>query len=159
MRSVRPLSDRLQRRRLRRRHGGRGGLRRESIADGAMARSLVADLSGRTAQAIATNRTRPGMPAPLTAAPPPWIDELAAAFLRFDGHADTAPAFDAAVERAKALAAAARDDEEALRSAALGFAADALTAVLVERACSNETAKEMVATAAEILEMSAATVS
>jgi signal transduction histidine kinase len=99
------------------------------------------------------------MPAPLTAAPPPWIDELAAAFLRFDGHADTAPAFDAAVERAKALAAAARDDEEALRSAALGFAADALTAVLVERACSNETAKEMVATAAEILEMSAATVS
>jgi signal transduction histidine kinase len=123
-----------------------------------MARSLVADLSGRTAQAITAATARPDVP-PLSAAPPPWIDELAAAFIRFDGHADTAPAFDAAVKRAKALAAAAEGEDEALRSAALSFAADALTAVIVERACSSETAKEMVATAATILEMPRATVS
>src|SRR5919109_4189469 len=108
MRSFRPLSDRPNRRRLIRRQrtrGSTGRLRRESIADGAMARSLVADLSGRTAEAISTTTTRrvPAPAAPRAAAIPLWIDQLEAAFLHFDGHPDTAAAFGAAGKRARAL--------------------------------------------------------
>jgi signal transduction histidine kinase len=126
-----------------------------------MARSLVADLSGRTAEAISTTTTRrvPAPAAPRAAAIPLWIDQLEAAFLHFDGHPDTAAAFGAAGKRARALAEAAQGDDQALRSAALGFAADALTAIIVERACSHETAKEMVATTAGILGVSQAAVS
>jgi signal transduction histidine kinase len=124
-----------------------------------MARSLVADLSGRTAEAVGTTVTRLPVPAPLPAATPLWIDELEAAFAHFDGHPDTAAAFCAAGERARAVADAAHGDEDAHRSAALGFAADALTAITVERAASSETAQEMVATAARILGISPATVS
>jgi signal transduction histidine kinase len=124
-----------------------------------MARSLVADLSGQAVEAVSTTNARPLVPVPTTAATYVWIDELEAAFLRFDGHPDTAAAFCAAGERARALADAAQGDDQALRSAALGFAADALTAIIVERAASSETAQEMVATAARILEIAPATVS
>jgi signal transduction histidine kinase len=123
-----------------------------------MARSLVADLSARSAEAVGTTDALPHVPT-LAAATPLWIDELERAFARFDGHPDTAAGFLAAGERARAVAEAALGDEDALRSAALGFAADALTAITVERAPSTETAQEMVATTAEILGIAPATVS
>ena len=124
-----------------------------------MARSLVADLAGRTAEAIGTTTTHLREPTPLRVSTRTCVDEVEAAFTRFDGHPDTAPAFAAAGERARALAQAADGEEEALRSAGLGFAADALTAVILERAGSTETAEEMVATAARILGMSPSAVS
>jgi signal transduction histidine kinase len=122
-----------------------------------MARSLVADLSGRTAEAISSTPAHLHVPEPLPAPDP--IDELESAFSHFNGHPDTAPAFRAAADRARALAEAAEDEADALHSAALGFAADALTAVIVERASSSETADEMVATTAQLLEISPATAS
>src|SRR5919201_226009 len=162
MRSVRPLSDLPAHQRLDEASWGDawGETAEESIADGVMARSLVADLSARTVEAITTTNTERRGPAPVPApsATLSWLEKLEAAFGRFDGHADTAAAFGAAGDRARALTEAADGDSEALRSATLGFAADALTAIIVERACSNETAKEIVAMAAAILGMSPATV-
>jgi signal transduction histidine kinase len=79
------------------------------------------------------------------------LDELEADFARFDGHPDTAAAFAAAGARARALAAAAGGDHEALRSAALAFAADALTGLKLERALPQGTAGEMVSTVASLL--------
>jgi signal transduction histidine kinase len=124
-----------------------------------MARSLVADLSGRTTEAVSTTNNGLLAPVPLPSSEPSWVDEVEAALARFDGHPDTAAAFAAAGDRARALAEAAGGDSEALRSAALGFAADALTAVIVERSCSRETVEEMVSTVAQILEISPAAAS
>jgi signal transduction histidine kinase len=98
-------------------------------------------------------RTRALVAAP---EPPPtraWLDELEAAFARFDGHPDTAAAFEAAGARARALAAAAGGDE-GLRSAALTFAADAITGLMLERVWLPETIVEMVDTVARTLELS-----
>src|SRR5437763_14777963 len=92
--------------------GGRGGTAEgEEIAEGPMARSLVADLSGRTAEAISTTIPRLHVPEPLPVAKPQPIDELEAAFAHFDGHPDTAPAFRAAADRARALAEAAEGED------------------------------------------------
>ena len=164
MQSFRPLSDRTISQRLI--EGGLGGTKEvgstaegERVADGLMARSLVADLSGRTAEATGTATTLPRVPTPLPAPSPLTIADLEAAFSRFDGHPDTAPAFRAAAERARALVEAAEGADETLRSAALGFAADALTAVIVERASSSETSREMVATTAWLLGISPAAAS
>jgi signal transduction histidine kinase len=124
-----------------------------------MARSLVADLSGRTAEAISTTTADLHVLEQPPAVKPQLIDELEAAFARFDGHPDTAPAFRAAADRARALADAADGERDALRSAALGFAADALTAVIVERGSSSETAEEILATTARLLAISPASAS
>src|SRR5262245_66558003 len=93
-----------------------------------MPRSLVADLSGRTGDLVNT-ATKPK----LVPAPPPLlgstlINELEAAFARFDGRPETAAAFAAAATPARALVDAAGGGEEAERSAGLSFAADALAA-------------------------------
>ena len=118
-----------------------------------MSRSLVADLSSRTSELVNTT-TRPSVPLP---PPSPLsrdrLDELEAAFGRFDGRPDTAEAFQAAAERAHAILEAAGGGEEAVRSAAFAFAADALAAVAPERASITDTIEEMVTTLAEILEI------
>jgi signal transduction histidine kinase len=118
-----------------------------------MSGSLVADLSGRTAGLVNTTTK-----SSLAAVPPlplarDWLGELETAFTRFDGRPDTAAAFHAAAARAHALVEAAGGGDEAQRSAALAFAADALAAVAPERATLTETIDEMVATLARILEI------
>jgi signal transduction histidine kinase len=87
------------------------------------------------------------------------LDNLEADFARFDGHPDTAAAFAAAGRRARALAAAAGGDDEALRSAALAFAADALTGLKLERALPEGAATEMVSTVAKAIDSSTEAVS
>src|SRR5437763_17219356 len=91
-----------------------------------MARSLVADLSAQTTGLVTTIRPS------LVPAPSPVgrdsLDELETAFARFDGRPDTAEAFRAAAERARALVAAAGAAHAALPSASPAFAADALPA-------------------------------
>jgi signal transduction histidine kinase len=86
----------------------------------------------------------------LTGAPsaPGLLDELERDFARFDGHPDTAAAFAAAGVRARALAEAAGGGDDAFRSAALVFAADALTGLKLERALPEGTVSEMVSTVA-----------
>src|SRR5439155_1573730 len=69
-------------------------------------------------------------------------------FARFDGHPDTAAAFAAAGTRAHALAEAAGGGREAVRSAALVYAADALTGLQLERALPQRTVAEIVSTVA-----------
>jgi signal transduction histidine kinase len=82
------------------------------------------------------------------APPRALLDELEAEFARFDGHPDTASAFAAAGARARALAAAAGGGSEALRSAAVVYAADALTGLKLERALPEGTVSEIVSTVA-----------
>ena len=86
-----------------------------------MARSLVADLSAQTTGLVTA--IRPSL-APTSPSPGrDSLDELEAAFARFDGRPDTAEAFRAAAERAHALVEAAGAHPEAQRSAGLAFAA------------------------------------
>jgi signal transduction histidine kinase len=87
------------------------------------------------------------------------LDELEADFARFDGHPDTAAAFAAAARRARALAAAAGGGDEALRSAAHAFSADALTGLKLERALPEGTAAEMVSAVAKTIDSSTEAVS
>jgi len=82
------------------------------------------------------------------------LDDLEADFARFDGHPDTAAAFAAAGRRARALAAAAGGDDAALRSAALAFAADALTGLKLERSLPEGTAAEMISAVATAVDSS-----
>jgi signal transduction histidine kinase len=114
----------------------------------------IADLAaGRRNPGPATAaRGRALVAAPEPAPERPWLDELQAAFARFNGHPDTAAAFAAAGTRARALAAAAGGDE-GVRSAALTFAADALTGLMLERVWLPETLAEMVETVADTLGM------
>ena len=118
-----------------------------------MSRSLVADLSGRTGDLVNTTTKPKLVPAPPILLGHNLIDELEAAFARFDGRPETAVAFAAAATRARALTDAAGGGEEAERSAGLSFAADALAAVALERSSLDETIEAMVATLAEILEI------
>jgi signal transduction histidine kinase len=85
---------------------------------------------------------------------PRLLDDLEADFARFDGHPDTAAAFAAAAGRARALAAAAGGDDSALRSAALVFAADALTGLKLERSLPEGAAAEMITAVATALDVS-----
>ena len=103
---------------------------------------MVVELSAHAASFAGNARTRR------------LLDDLEADFARFDGHPDTAAAFAAAGRRARALAAAAGGDDEALRSAALAFAADALTGLKLERALPQGTAAEMVSAVATALDSS-----
>ena len=118
-----------------------------------MSRSLIADLSGRASDLVNTT-TRPSLPLAAQLSPDrDWLDELETAFARFDGRPDTAAAFHAAAERAHALVEAAGGGEEARRSAALAFAADALAAVAPERTSLTETIGDMVSTLSETLQI------
>ena len=115
--------------------------------------SVAADPTSRVRAAVG-----PGTRAKaLVAAPTPrprraWLDEVEAAFAGYDGHPDTEAAFAAASVRARAIAASAVGDD-GVRSAALTFAADAITGLILERDRLAETVAEMVATAARILEI------
>jgi signal transduction histidine kinase len=121
--------------------------------------SVVVDLS-----AHAAGYAHAGEPhtAQLQVAPPSatgLLDELVTDFARFDGHPDTAVAFEAAAVRARALAVAAGGGEDAQRSAGFSFAADALVAVALERSGLEETIDEMVSVLAQLLEASSDAVS
>jgi signal transduction histidine kinase len=103
---------------------------------------VVVDLSAHAASFAGKART------------PRLLDDLEADFARFDGHPDTAVAFAAAGRRARALAAAAGGDDAALRSAALVFAADALTGLKLERSLPEGAAAEMISAVARALDSS-----
>jgi signal transduction histidine kinase len=118
-----------------------------------MSRSLVADLSGRTGGLVDTTTKPKLVPAPPLQLGRNLIDELEAAFARFDGRPETSAAFAAAASRARALVVAAGGGEEAERSAGLSFAADALAAVALERSGLEETIDAMVSTLVELLEI------
>jgi signal transduction histidine kinase len=109
---------------------------------------MVVDLSAHAATLASTTGVRPGRRLPDAAPPQALLDELEAEFARFDGHPDTAAAFAAARTRARALAAAAGGGTEAVRSAALVYAADALTGLKLERALPHRTVAEIVETVA-----------
>jgi signal transduction histidine kinase len=113
--------------------------------------SVVVDLSAHAASVAGTARARsrrlPLDPAPALG----LLDQLEIDLACFDGHPDTAEAFAAAGVRARALAAAGGGGDEALRSAALAYAADALTGLKLERALPQSAVSELVATVASAL--------
>jgi hypothetical protein len=112
---------------------------------------VLVDLSAHAASFAGAVRTRKAQLLPAPPSAPGLLDELEADFARFDGHPDTAAAFGTAAARARALAAAAGGGDEALRSAALAYAADALTGLKLERALPQSTISEMVSVVASAL--------
>ena len=112
----------------------------------------IADLTGRATQATARGHLRGLSLAPDTAAAPSWLDEVEAAFDPFDDHPETASALAVASSRARTLHAAAGGGIDADRSAALAFAADALTGVMLESAWPHKTISEMTAKVSLILD-------
>jgi hypothetical protein len=123
-------------------------MERGSLNGGA---SVVVDLSAHAATLARTARTRSTDLEPDPPPAPPLLDQLEADLARFDGHPDTADAFAAAGARARALAAAGGGGNEALRSAALGYAADALTGLKLERALPQSAVSDLVSTVATAL--------
>src|SRR5204863_8799887 len=130
---------------------GRRGVEQGNLSGSA---SVVVDLSTRTASlagaARAQSRRLPLDPAPARR----LLDELEADLAHFDGHPDTAEAFAAAGDRARALAAAGGGDTEAVRSAAVSYAADALITLKLERALPQGSVSELVSTLASALSCS-----
>ncbi len=112
----------------------------------------TADLTGRAARAAARGHLHALALAPEIAPAPSWLDEVEAAFDPFDDHPETAAALAVASSRARTLHAAAGGGEDADRSAALTFAADALTGVMLESAWPHDTISEMTARVALILD-------
>lgn len=94
---------------------------------------------------MGTARLLPVALAPESADAPSWLSDVEAVFDQFDDDAETAAALARASTRARAFRAAAGGGEEAERSAALGFAADALTGLMLEGDRSHEIAAEMMA--------------
>jgi signal transduction histidine kinase len=121
--------------------------------------SVVVDLSTHAATVADTARVRSGRLKLDSTSVRPLLDELEADLARFDGHPDTADAFAAAGARARALAAAGGGTDEALRSAALAYAADALTGLKLERALPQSAVSDLVATVASALGCSTEAVS
>ena len=119
----------------------------------------VPDLSDRATRAVAKARQRSLVLAPEAAPAPSWLDEVEAAFDRFDDHPEAAAALAAASSRARSLYAAGGGDADAERSAALGFAADALTGVMLESAWPQGTIAELAAKVALRLDAPTDTVS
>src|SRR6266480_635672 len=134
----------------------RRGMDRGSLNGGA---SVVVDLSAHAATVAGTARTRSRRVQQDSPPGRPLLDELEAELARFDGHPDTADAFAAAGARARALAAAGGGTDEALRSAALAYAADALTGLKLERALPQSGVSDLVATVASALGCSTEAVS
>jgi len=114
--------------------------------------STIADLSGRAAEAAARVRVSPLALAPEVAPAPSWLSDVESAFDPFDDHPETAAALAAASSRARSLHAAAGGGQEAERSAALAFAADALTGVMLETEWPHEAIAGMMARVALILD-------
>ncbi len=118
--------------------------------------SSIADLSGRAADAAAAQvRALSLVPqtAPEAAPAPSRLAQVEAAFGVFDDHLESATAIAAASDRARTLCEAGGDGVEAETSAALAFAAEALTGVMLQRAWSTETVAETVAHVALILDI------
>jgi signal transduction histidine kinase len=90
--------------------------------------------------------------APDTALTPSWLGEVEAAFDSFDDHPETAAALAAASSRARTLYAAGGSGPEAERSAAIAFAADALTGVMLESESAHESIAEVMGRVALILD-------
>jgi signal transduction histidine kinase len=110
--------------------------------------SLLVDLSAQASRLASTTRTASAERSAELSPPHAFLDELEEEFARFDGHPDTASAFAAAGTRARAIAAAAGGGNDALRSAALIYAADALTGLKLERALPEGTVADIVSTVA-----------
>jgi signal transduction histidine kinase len=121
--------------------------------------SVVVDLSAHAANLARTARTRSADLELDSPSAPPLLDKLEAELARFDGHPDTADAFAVAGARARALATAGGGSEEALRSAALAYAADALTGLKLERALPQSAVSDLVSTVATALGCSTETAS
>ncbi len=120
--------------------------------------SVVVDLSAHATSLAGTARAR-SRQLQLDSSSVPLLDELEAGLARFDGHPDTAEVFATAGVRARALAVAGGGGDEALRSAALAYAADALTGLKLERALPQSAVSELVSTVASLLGCSIETVS
>ena len=97
--------------------------------------------------------------APETAPAPSWLGEVEVAFDPFDDHPETAAALAAASSRARTLHAAGGGGQEADRSAALTFAADALAGVMLESVWPHETIADVIGRVALILDAPTASVS
>jgi signal transduction histidine kinase len=108
--------------------------------------SLLVDLSAQASRVASATATASAQRSADLSPPHRLIAELEAEFARFDGHPDTASAFAAAGTRARAIAAAAGGGSDAIRSAALIYAADALTGLKLERALPEGTVAEIVST-------------
>src|SRR3954454_8653036 len=124
--------------------------------------SSIADLSGRAADAAAERvRALSLVPetAPQTAPSPSRLAQVEAAFGVFDDYLESAAAIAAASDRARTLWDAGGDSVEAETSAALAFAAEALTGVLLQRAWPTEVVTETVAPVPLILDVPRDTVS
>jgi signal transduction histidine kinase len=83
------------------------------------------------------------------------LERLERAFDVFDGHPDTAATLASASRRARTLHAAAGGDADGGRSAALAFAADAITGLALESMCPTEVIADMVGTVQHVLDLSA----
>src|SRR3954454_21227580 len=124
--------------------------------------SSIADLSGRAADAAAERvRALSLVPqtAPQTAPSPSRLAQVEAAFGVFDDHLESAAAIAAASQRARILFEAGGEGVEAETSAALAFAAEALTGVMLQRAWPTEIVAETVAHVALIVDVPLDTVS
>src|SRR5262249_44730677 len=110
--------------------------------------SLLIDLSAQASHLASTTQTASAERSVGLAPPYALLDELEAEFARFDGHPDTASAFAAAGTRARAIAAAAGGGTDAIRAAAVIYAADALAGLKLERALPEGTVADMVSTVA-----------
>jgi signal transduction histidine kinase len=119
----------------------------------------ITDLAARAAQAAAGARVHSLALAPETAPAPSWLSEVEAAFDPFDDHPETAAALAAASSRARTLHAAGGGGQEADRSAALTFAADALAGVMLESVWPHETIADVIGRVALILDAPTASVS
>src|SRR4051812_39408042 len=118
--------------------------------------SSIADLSGRAVDAAAARVHALSLvpeTAPQTAPTPSRLAQVEAAFGVFDDHLESAAAIAAASERAQILCEAGGDGVEAETSAALAFAAEALTGVMLRRAWPVEMVAETVAHVSLILDL------
>lgn len=114
--------------------------------------SSLADLPGRAADPSAVRAHGLAL-VPETTAAPTRLAAVEAAFDEFDDHLESATVLAAAGERAQTLRTAAGQGEEAETAAALAFAAEALTGVLLQRAWPQQIVTETIAHVALILDI------
>jgi len=112
----------------------------------------TSNLAARSTHAAPRARLRAVAVAAETVLAPSPIDDVEAAFSRFDDHPDAAAALAAASVRARTLHAASGGAQDAERSAALAFSADALAAVMLERTWSQDVIADTIGRLALILD-------